>query len=307
MDTQQEVDINDAPLKFFSNQQVETDPFSVSAKMSYTSEAMGPTAPPQQPVRKTPEEENIIYSLQTQLTIQTELCGEYEVDLRARDEMVKILTNKIAGMDEEENRKKMMFETWQKKVQELERNLRNLEELEDPMKENVERSVTDDRREEALQTLHRQIADLQKEKAEWTKVERLLKEEMAKLEHLANKKEREVEQSKELSRKEEYSMLRAELEAQWQHTEKATEKLGALEKERAQLNTENETLKRELAALNDRATSLDIEWQESEARRNELENELQAVWNEKETLEKDRNQVSKEEYRTKLHSLNTCT
>jgi chromosome segregation ATPase len=307
METHQEVNINEAPLALFSNQQVEADPFGVHAKMSYTSDAMVPTTSPQQPLCKTSKEENIIYSLQTQLTIQTELCGQYEVDLRARDEMVKILNRKIAGMDEEENRKKVAFETWQKKLQELERNVRNLEDFEDSMKDSVERNVTDERSGEALQTLHSRIADLQREKVEWTKVERLFKEEMAKLEHLAKEKEYEVGQFKELSRKEECSILRAELEAQWQHTEKASEKLGALEKERAQLNTENETLKRELATLNDRATSLEIEWQESEARRNELENELQAVWNEKETLEKDRDQVSKEGHRTKFYSLMCCT
>ena len=44
----------------------------------------------------------------------------------------------------------------------------------------------------------------------------------------------------------EYCMLRVELEAQWQHTGKASGKLNALEMDHAQPQTENESLKREL-------------------------------------------------------------
>jgi hypothetical protein len=337
--------IDESSPELFSAQQAEPDPFSAHAKTYYTPQTMIPTTPPQrQHVRRSSKEENIIFSLQTQLTLQTELCGQYEADLRARDEMVEMLNNKITDMDKEENRKKAVLRTWRKKVQELEKSVRYLEEeLEDSRQESMERSVMDEASGEALRTLHRQIAGLEREKAEWTKAERSLNELLqtkdenerewqeslmeAKTRGFADEEEMrrlavEVEQQKatdlerrraaELektdkgsmsedldtlrdqmkARDEEYSMLRAELEAQWQHTEKASEKLDALEMERAQSETEKETLRRELTTLEEKAASLEVEWQESEGRRSELESELQEVWNEKGALEKERDQVS---------------
>lgn len=44
-----------------------------------------------------------------------------------------------------------------------------------------------------------------------------------------------------------YSILRAELESQWQHTENASEKLHTLEKDQAQSETEKETLRQQAA------------------------------------------------------------
>ena len=337
--------IDESSPELFSAQQAEPDPFSAHAKTYYTPQTMIPTTPPQrQHVRRSSKEENIIFSLQTQLTLQTELCGQYEADLRARDELVEMLNNKMTEMDKEENRKKAVLRTWRKKVQELEKSVRYLEEeLEDSRQESMERSVMDEASGEALRTLHRQIASLEREKAEWTKAERSFSELLQKKdenerewqESLMEAKNRgfadeeemrrlavKVEQQKatdlerrraaELekadkgsmsgdldtlrdqmkARDEEYSMLRAELEAQWQHTEKASEKLDALEMERAQSETEKETLRRELTTLEEKVASLEVEWQESEGRRSELESELQEVWNEKGTLEKERNQVS---------------
>ena len=343
-----ETDINDESSPELFSTQAEPDPFSAHAKTYYTPQTMIPTTPPQrQHVRRSSKEENIIYSLQTQLTLQTELCGQYEADLRTRDEMVEMLNNKIADMDKEENRKKAVLRTWRKKVQELEKAVRHLEEeLDDSRQESMERSVMDEASGEALRTLHRQIASLEREKAEWSKVERSFREEMEKLEHLVTEKDDAVEhlsgllQKKDESerewqenlgeakardfadeeesqrpaaeggqqkateleldtlrdqmkaRDEEYSILRAELEAQWQHTEDASEKLHSLEKERAQLETEKKTLQHERTTLEEKVASLEVEWQESEGRRNELESELQEVWNEKEALEKERDQVS---------------
>ena len=168
--------VDESSPELFSAQQAEPDPFSAHAKTYYTPQTMIPTTPPQrQHVRRSSKEENIIYSLQTQLTLQTELCGQYEADLRARDEMVEMLNNKITDMDKEENRKKAVLRTWKKKVQELEKSVRYLEEeLEDSRQESMERSVMDEASGEALRTLHRQIAGLEREKAEWMKEERSL-------------------------------------------------------------------------------------------------------------------------------------
>ena len=170
--------IDESSPELFSAHQAEPDPFSAHAKTYYTPQTMIPTTPPQrQHVRRSSKEENIIYSLQTQLTLQTELCGQYEADLRARDEMVEMLNNKITDMDKEENRKKAVLRTWRKKVQELEKSVRYLEEeLEDSRQESMERSVMDEASGEALRALHRQIASLEREKAEWTKAERTLNE-----------------------------------------------------------------------------------------------------------------------------------
>ncbi len=192
--------IDDEPSpEFLSAQQAEPDPFSVHAKTYYTPQTMIPTTPPQrQHVRRTSKEENIIFSLQTQLTLQTELCGQYEADLRARDEMVEMLNNKLADVDKEENRKRAVLRTWKKKVQELEKAVRYLEEeLDDSRQESMERSIMDEASGEALRELHRQIAGLEREKVEWAKAERLLKEERGKLELLVKEKAEGVVQLKE--------------------------------------------------------------------------------------------------------------
>jgi hypothetical protein len=52
---------------------------------------MIPTSPEGQrtPFETASQEENIIFTLRTLLALQSELCTQYEVDLRARDELVE--------------------------------------------------------------------------------------------------------------------------------------------------------------------------------------------------------------------------
>ncbi|KAF8622280.1 hypothetical protein AX15_007147 [Amanita polypyramis BW_CC] len=213
-----EADINDESFPELILAQAEPDPFNAHANTYYTPQTMIPTTPPQrQHTRRTSKEENIIFSLQAQLTLQTELCGQYETDLRARDEMVEILNNKIAEMDKEENRKKMALRTWKKKVQELEKAVRHLEEeLEGSRQESMERSIMDEASGEALRMLHRQIAGHEREKGEWSKMEITLKEEMHKLEGLVKERNGDVTLLRETLQKKD------EAEREWQESIRET-------------------------------------------------------------------------------------
>ncbi|TFK36501.1 hypothetical protein BDQ12DRAFT_242419 [Crucibulum laeve] len=398
-----EADINDessSELVVYGSS--EPDPFRADANTYYTPQTMIPVTPPQgapKHTRKTSKEESIIFSLQTQLALQTELCGQYETDLRARDEMVEILSKKLADAEKEETKRKNALRSWKKKVQELERACRHLEEEVDSSRhESMERSVMDEASGEALRMLHRQIAGLERERGEWTRKEEMLREEVETLEGLVkdrtddvmnlkemlwnrDESERELKEglreakeqidmlgnvsvamideellknlSKEKEQKgeeemhrsstaevgwqqeraellnkvesaevakaaleeelesvkaqlkvkdDEYAILKNELEAQWEHTEGASEKISALEKGRKELEEERDMLKREVAELEQRMSSMEVEWNESENRKNELEAEVQELWNEKELFEKERTEIEEHFQQEQEHS-----
>jgi len=94
------------------------------------------------------------------------------------------------------------------------------------------------------------------------------------------------------NRDEEYATLKAELEAQWQNTEKTGERMEFLEQERADAVAEKDALKADVESLETQISSMESEWTESENKKQELESELQEVWNLKDSLEKERDQVS---------------
>lgn len=93
------------------------------------------------------------------------------------------------------------------------------------------------------------------------------------------------------TRDEEFGMLKKELEAQWQHTEKDSEKIEELVKERDELKKERDTLKEDVEDLEAKISNLEVEWNESENKRSELESQMQEVWNTREAAEKDRDEV----------------
>ncbi|KAF9480264.1 hypothetical protein BDN70DRAFT_620540 [Pholiota conissans] len=168
-----EADINDessSGLVVYSGG--EPDPFSAHANTYYTPQTMIPITPPKgapKHNRKTSKEENLIISLQTQLTMRNELCAQYEADLKARDELVEILGKKLADAEKDDAKRKTTLRSWKRKVQDLEKACRQLEEaVEDSRQMSMERSVMDEASSEALRMLHRQIASLEKEKGEWT-------------------------------------------------------------------------------------------------------------------------------------------
>jgi hypothetical protein len=201
-----ESDINDLSNDIIVEQRPEPDPFSVDAKTYYGPQTMIPTTPPkaaQNPkrishLRTSSKEENIIASLQTQLALQTELCGQYETDLRARDELVEILGKRLADVEKEETRRKGILRAWKKKVAELEKACRYLEEeVETSRQESMERSVMDEASGEALRMLHRQIAGFDHERNEWQRREAELLAQVEELQNGADVKEDEVRKLKE--------------------------------------------------------------------------------------------------------------
>ncbi|EEB91422.1 hypothetical protein MPER_10217 [Moniliophthora perniciosa FA553] len=116
-----EADINDessSEIVVYSAKGQEPDPFSANARTYYTPQTMIPTTPPRgmpTHVRKTSKEDSLIVSLQTQLALQTELCGQYETDLRARDELVELLSQKMSELEKEEMKRKGVLRAWKKK------------------------------------------------------------------------------------------------------------------------------------------------------------------------------------------------
>ncbi|KAJ7184181.1 hypothetical protein C8R46DRAFT_1063165 [Mycena filopes] len=195
----------------------EPDPFSVNARTYYTPQTMIPTTPPEtlsRHARRPSKEESIIFTLQTQLDLQTELCGQFEADLHARDELVEMLGKKLADAEEEDVKKRKFLRAWKKKVGELERTCRFLEdEVEGSRQENMDRSVMDEASGEALRMLHRQIAGLEREREGSRRTEVVLREELRRLETLAGEKAAKLRESlgsqteREWKRKEQERML----------------------------------------------------------------------------------------------------
>ena len=385
----------------------EPDPFNANANTYYTPQTMIPTTPPagvrRQHVRKTSKEESLIYSLQAQLTLQTEICSQFEADLRAKDEMVELLGKRLVDMEKQEDQRKGAVRQWKKKVQELERAVRILEEEVDTSRqESMERSVMDEASSEALRMLHRQIAGLEKEKKDWEDKERVMKSEAETLEVLMKERLEEVvhlkemlwkkdESEKELvnrlkeareeidtlgnvslggvdhdeeelrrlaereekvheerrayrvaemdweqekaelvvklesvqveniqveeqldslkqefkTKNEEYDIMKNELEAQWRHTETASDKIRELQqakkrveeeiartrREKEEVVQERDELAQRCDEAEQRVNHLEMDWNESENKKHELECELHELWDEKEDLEKERGQV----------------
>ena len=204
---QPEADINDESatgLVVYPGSGSEPDPFSAHANTYYAPQTMIPATPPKdisRHVRKTSKEETLIISLQTQLAIRTELCGHYEADLKARDELVEILGKKLADSEKDDTKRKNALRSWKKKVQELERVCRHLEEtVEDSKQNSMERSVMDEASSEALRMLHRQIASLEREKNEGLRREHGLREEVETLESLVKDKSEDILSLKEIGR-----------------------------------------------------------------------------------------------------------
>lgn len=88
-----------------------------------------------------------------------------------------------------------------------------------------------------------------------------------------------------LQKEEEVNVLRAELEAQWKHTEENGEKIRLLEQER-------DDFKAEVSALNERIETMEQEWTEAENKRSDTESELQEVWAAKEDAIRQKDEVS---------------
>ncbi|KAF8654785.1 hypothetical protein AX16_003440 [Volvariella volvacea WC 439] len=307
----------------------EPDPFNARANTYYTPQTMIPATPPGGPasrhVRKPSKEENLIFSLQTQLNLQTELCSQYEADLRARDELVEVLSKRMQDMEKEETKRKTALRQWKKKVAELEKTCRFLEEeIEGSRNESMERSLMDEAGEEALRMLHRQIAGFENERSEWQRREEALQDEVAKLEDLmnqgtgpekteANEKailftrlqslervnealETTTEELRQQLQKRntEYTMLKGEVEAQWSHTEQASLKIQSLETGKVELEVERAELKQKVKSLEEKISNMELEWNDADSKKNTLEAEMEQVWRMKDALEVEKHKLEKE-------------
>ncbi|ETW79905.1 hypothetical protein HETIRDRAFT_477546 [Heterobasidion irregulare TC 32-1] len=171
-----ESDINDISTSSFvvysaPAERAEPDPFRANATTYYTPGAVIPPTPPKgMHARKVSREEDEIFSLRTQLALQQEMCAQYELDLGARDELVNTLNLRLEVIEKDADKRKSLLRGWKKKVQELERMCRHLEEeVENSRQESFERSIMDEASGEALTQLHRRISDLERENGEIVK------------------------------------------------------------------------------------------------------------------------------------------
>ena len=192
-------DESSARLVVYSGGTSEPDPFSAHANIYYTPQTMIPATPPKrvrQHIGKATGEEDLINALRTQVALRTELCSQYEVDLKARDELVEIMGKKLSHVEKEDVIRKNALRSWKKKVQDLERVCRRLEE-ESPQ-ENVERRVMHEASGEVLRMLHKQIATLEKE-SDWLKKEQGLQKVLETLEALVRERGEDITNLKESS------------------------------------------------------------------------------------------------------------
>jgi predicted nucleic acid-binding Zn-ribbon protein/outer membrane murein-binding lipoprotein Lpp len=165
------------------------DPFSATATTYYTPGTMLPPTPPQpMHARKASHEENELWRLRTQLALQADLVAQYEVDLRARDALVSnleaqrvcvgnrpqcmiIRMNLMESsffviqdqLEKDDAKRRNVARAWKKKVIELEKIARGLEdELDRSREESFERSVMDEASDAALRQLHARKAELER-------------------------------------------------------------------------------------------------------------------------------------------------
>lgn len=150
-------------------EQQHPDPFHVNATAFYT-----PVTPPARRYishshkGSAASEESAILSLRTQLAIQQELAVQYEVDLKARDELVDALAVRLDVSEKEIEKRRSALTRWRRKVDELEKIVCSLKnEVERSRDESFNRSVMDEASGRALRLLQR-IGALEKEKADET-------------------------------------------------------------------------------------------------------------------------------------------
>lgn len=284
-----ESDINDKSNADLSFDKGVPDPFSIGATTYYTPGTMMPPTPPQSThARTASKEDNIIWSLRTQLAIQQELNVQYEVDLSARTELVSSLTSKLEASDKDKSQRSSVLRTWKKKVQELEKACRQLEDqCERSRQEGLERSVMDHASGEALRELHRVIARLEREKVDNGKLAQ------EQVEKLTNELKRREESEKRLREgineaKEQMEMMGGrdgeEEERQRQRTVSLL------------WNQEREELIRKVEELEEKNLILTSKPSESEKlaqQHADLQAELEAQWRNTETMTEEITELKK--------------
>ena len=260
---------------------------------------MPPTPPQPSHARTASREEDLIWSLRTQLALQQELNVQYEVDLSARNELVSSLTSKLEHADKDKTQRINVLRTWKKKVQELEKVCRQLEdECERSRQESLERSVMDHASGEALRELHRVITRLEREK---TDGEKLAQERVQKLTGELDRREESEKRLKEgiKDAKEQMEIMGGRDEEEERQRQRTVSLLW---------NQEREELIRKVEELETKNLALTGEPSESEKIAQQyavLEAELQAQWKntEKMTQENAELKKSRDELQQKVTDL----
>lgn len=284
-----ESDIYDKSTADLSFDKSVPDPFSVDATTYYTPGTMMPPTPPHSNHgRAASREENLLWSLRTQLALQQELNVQYEVDLSARKELVASLTSKLELADKDKTQKNSVLRAWKKKVQELEKSCRQLEdECERSRQESFERSVMDHASGEALRELHRVIARLEREKADG---EKLAREQVKKL---ADELKRHEESEKRLREgineaKEQMDIMGGRDEEEEERQRQRTVSL--------LWNQEREELIRKVEELENKNLTLASEPSENEKlaqQHADLQAELEAQWRNTEIMTQENAELKK--------------
>ena len=248
---------------------------------------MPPTPPQPTHARTASREEDLIWSLRTQLAIQQELNVQYEVDLSARHELVSSLTSKLEVADKDKSQRNSALRTWKKKVQELEKVCQQLEdECERSRQESFERSVIDHASGEALRELHRVITRLEREKADGEKVAQ------ERIQKLADELKRREESEKCL--KEGINDAKEQMEIMGGRDEE-------VERQRQRTvsllwNQEREELIREVEELENKILGLTSKPSEGEKLAQQyavLQAELEAQWKNTETMVEENAELKK--------------
>ncbi|KAF6749803.1 hypothetical protein DFP72DRAFT_1142046, partial [Ephemerocybe angulata] len=191
-----ETDINDdrsEDVQVYSAPVVpEPDPFSAHAGTYYTPQVNIPPTPPRNVnhARKTSKEENLIYSLQAQLALQTSSVSSTKRTCGLGMSLWRFWGRSCRMLRRRRVRGRLLFGRGKKRVNELQRMCRHLEEEVDSSRQmSMERSIMDEASGEALRMLHRQIAALERDKSDQVKREQVMKEEIETLEMLWNRDE----------------------------------------------------------------------------------------------------------------------
>ncbi|KAG6336108.1 hypothetical protein ID866_2974 [Astraeus odoratus] len=237
--------------------------------------------------RTASREEDIIWSLRTQLAFQQELCTQYEIDLGARDEMVQALTGRLDTAEKENEKRKNILRTWKKKAAELEKMCRSLEdEVDNSRQESLERSVMDEATGEALRQLHRQISHLEREKGDVETKEVTLRNERDTLTVALKEREEEIAKLREDLR----SQADDELVAK-EHFRKAEEQ-----------DQEIASLREEIRTLENKISGMEEDWSEGENKKHALEATLQEALELRVTLETERDELDEQLHRERDHA-----
>ncbi|KAG5332891.1 hypothetical protein C0989_006454, partial [Termitomyces sp. Mn162] len=89
-------------------------------------------------------------------------------------------------------------------------------------------------------------------------------------------------------REQEYHVLKADLDVQWEHTEKMSERTTVLEKRAASLKEECNALNHNIKEFKHKMIVVKTEANNNKGKKTQLKAQLQEVWDHKEELERER-------------------